>query len=88
MIPRLGRKYDIEIETVSRPRAEYATGEYLQSGLPKAPAIMVGEEIVVERADISEEKLEAVICNHLGLPTPEPQKRGVLGRFLSRPQKR
>ena len=48
MMPRLGEKYDIEIETISKPRAEYATAESLEQGLPKTPAIMVGDESVVE----------------------------------------
>ena len=47
-----------------------------------APAVMVGEEIVVEGTDVAEEKLEAVICQHLGLPPPESQKKGVLGRLF------
>jgi hypothetical protein len=42
---------------------------------------MVGEEIVVEGADIAEDKLEAVICRHLGLPEPESKKKGLLGRI-------
>ncbi len=40
------------------------------------------DEIVVEGSDVSEEKLEEVICNQLGLPAPEPAKKGILGRFL------
>ncbi len=67
MMPRLGEKYDVEIETISKPRAEYSTAEYLEKRLPKAPAIMVGDESVVEGSDIAEEKLEAIICKHLGL---------------------
>jgi len=42
--------------------------------LPTAPAVMVAEEIVVEGADVAEAQLEAVICRHLGLPLPEPEK--------------
>ena len=83
-MPRLGEKYDVEIETISRPRGEYNSHEYSQLNLPKAPAIIVEDEILIEGADISEEKLEAVICRHLGLPPPEPQKKGVRGRFLRR----
>jgi hypothetical protein len=52
--------------------------------LPAAPAIMVGEEIVVEGADLEEFKLETVICRHLGLPAPEPPKKGFLGRLMGR----
>ncbi len=83
-MPRLGEKYDIEIETTSKPRAEFTTNAYLELGLPKAPAIMVGDEILIEGSGISEEKLEAIICKHLGLPSPEPQKRGIFGRILKK----
>lgn len=84
MMPRLGETYDIDIETISKPKAEYSTDEYFEQDLPVAPAVMVGEEIVVEGSDVSDEKLESVICKHLGLPSPEPQKKGILGRLLGR----
>jgi len=84
MMPRLGEKYDIEIETISRPREEFTTSEYLELGLPKAPAVMLGNEIVVKGADASEKNLEAMICKHLGLPAPEPQKKGIFSRFFIR----
>ncbi len=84
MMPRLDKKYDIEIETISKPPEEYNTDEYFQLDLLIAPAVMVGEEIVAEGSDVSEEKVVAVICEHLGLAAPEPQKKGVLGRFLNR----
>lgn len=84
MIPRLGETYDIEIETLSKPKAEYSTDEYFELDLPVAPAVMVGDEIVTEGADVREEKLEAVICRHLGISRPEPQKKGILGRLLNK----
>lgn len=80
----LGEKYDIEVETISKPREEYSNEEYTKLNFPVAPAIMVGEKIVVEKSDISEEKLELVICKYLGLPPPDSQKKGVLGRLLNR----
>lgn len=82
MMPRLGGKYDVEIEIISKPIAEYQCDEYFELDLPAAPAIMVDDEIVVEGSDISQDKVEAAICRHLGLPEPEPQKRGVLGRLM------
>jgi hypothetical protein len=82
MMPRLGGKYDIEIEIISKPIAEYQCDEYFELDLPAAPAIMVDEEIVVEGSDISQDKVESAICRHLGLPEPEPQKKGVLGRLM------
>ena len=82
MMPRLGQRYELEIETISKPNAEYQTDEYFELDLPVAPAVMVGEEIVVEGSDIPEDELEAVICRHLGLPPPESRKKGVIGRLF------
>jgi hypothetical protein len=84
MMPRLGGKYQVEIEAISKPKAEYQTDEYFELDLPVAPAVMVGEEIVVEGSDVAEQKLEEVICRQLGLPSPEPAKKGILGRVLGR----
>jgi len=82
MMPRLGTQYDIEIEVISKPKAEYQTDEYFELELPTAPAVMVGEEILAEGSDVSQEKLEACICRHLGLP--EPEKKGLLSRFFKK----
>jgi len=85
MMPRLGEKYkDIEIEVTSKPMAEYQNDEYFELELPVAPAIMVAEEIVVEGSNISQDKVEAVICRCLGLPEPESEKKGILGRFFGK----
>ncbi|UCD30961.1 MAG: hypothetical protein JSV38_09050 [Desulfobacterales bacterium] len=81
MMPRLGEKYDIDIETISKPIAEYNTDEYFELDLPVAPAVMVGEEIVVEGSDVSEEKLEGAICKHLHLPPPKPKKKVIFSRL-------
>ena len=83
-MPRLGERYEVDIETIEKPKDEYMTDEYFELDLPVAPAVMVGDEILVEGADVSEEKLEAVICRQLGLPAPEPQKKGILGRILKK----
>jgi hypothetical protein len=71
MAPRLGAKYDLEIDFVSKPKAEYQTDAYFALDLPVAPAIMVEEEIVVEGGDVSQEVVEACVCRHLGIPGPE-----------------
>ena len=83
MLPRLGEKYEIEAETISKPRAAYQTAEYLKLGLPPAPAAMVAEEVVSQGPNISEEKVEAAIRRHLGLPElPKETKKGILGRIF------
>ncbi len=46
MMPGLGEKYAIAIETMSKPNAEYLTDEYFELDLPVAPAVMVGEDII------------------------------------------
>ena len=80
MIPGLGDKYEVQIETIAKPKDEYMTDEYFELDLPVAPAVMVGDEIVVEGTDVSELDLEKVICRHLGLPEPQPSKKGFFRR--------
>lgn len=75
MLPRLGATYAIELEVLSRPRADYNTDEYSALGLPKAPAIMVGDELVTTGKDVDDHTVETVICRHLGLPKPEAVRR-------------
>ena len=82
MTPRLGEKYDVEIESISKPKEVYMTDEYFELDLPVAPAVMVGDEIVVEGSDVSEYELEAAVCRHLGLPEPDPEKKGFMGRLF------
>ena len=84
MMPGLGEKYDIDIEIVSKPKADYLTDEYFELDLPVAPAVMVGDDIVVEGADISQNDLETAICRHLGRPAPKPVPKGLLKRLLKR----
>jgi hypothetical protein len=82
MMPRLGTTYPIEIEVTSKPIADYQTDEYFELDLPVAPAVMVGDEIVVEGSAVSEEKLEAAICRHLGMPEPAARKKGFMGKLF------
>ena len=72
-MPRLGQKYNLDVEVISKSRDEYQAEEYRASGLPAAPAVMVDDEIAGQGAGISEEKLEEVIRSHLGLKTPGPR---------------
>jgi hypothetical protein len=84
MMPGLGKKYEIEVETMSKPKEEYMTDEYFELDLPVAPAVMVGEKILVEGTDISQNALEVAICQQLGLPEPESTKKRLLDRLLKR----
>jgi hypothetical protein len=85
MMPRLGNKYqDIEIEVTSKPIAEYQNDDYFALDLPVAPAVMVGDEIVVEGTNVGQDKVEQVICRHLGIAEPEPDKKGILGRLFGK----
>ncbi len=80
----MGQKYEFDPEVISKPIADYQTDEYFELDLPTAPAIMVADEIVVEGADVSEDKLEAVIRRHLGLPELAPPKKGFLGKLFGK----
>lgn len=82
-MPRLGEKYPLDIEVISKPKADYLTDEYFELDLPVAPAVMVNEEVVVEGEDVSQHEVEACICRHLGLPEPDEHKKGILNRILS-----
>ena len=66
MIPGLGEKYGITVEVISKSREEYAGEAYSKLGLPVAPAIMVGEQVLVEKSDVTLEKLELAIQRELG----------------------
>ena len=81
-MPRLGDHYQVQVEITSKPKSAYLTDEYFALDLPVAPAVMVGDEIVVEGSDISDYDVEVCICRHLGLEAPDKKKSGFLGRFL------
>ena len=76
MFPRLVEKYKsaVEIETISKPRQEFRDIEYMKLGLPMAPAVMVGDEIIVQGCEAAEEKVEAAICRQMNLAEPLPKK--------------
>jgi hypothetical protein len=82
MMPRLGSKYPIEIDVTSKPIADYQTDDYFELDLPVAPAVMVGDEIVVEGSNIDEDRVEAVIRSHLGLPETESGRKGFFSGFF------
>jgi hypothetical protein len=73
-MPRLGAKYELAVEEISKSRDEYQSDTHKGSGLPPAPAVMVEDEIAGQGPGISEEGLEAVIRRHLGLPPLETQR--------------
>jgi hypothetical protein len=84
MIPVLGKKYEVDIQVTSKPKAEYTTDEYFELDLPVAPAVMVGDEIVTEGQYVSQHEVETSICRHLGLPEPEPPKKGLLDQLFGK----
>ena len=45
----------------------------MKLGLPMAPAVMVGDEIIVQGCEVAEEKVEAAICRQLNLAEPLPK---------------
>jgi hypothetical protein len=65
MLPRLGEKYNLHIETISKTREAYRTQQYIASGLPAAPAIMLGDELHIQGRPISESDLESAIHRYL-----------------------
>jgi hypothetical protein len=83
MMPRLGEKYPIEFEITSKPKAEYKTDEYFELDLPVAPAIMVGDEIIVEGSDVDQYRVEEAICRQLNLPLPQVETKGFFKKLFT-----
>lgn len=83
MMPRLGDRYDIDIETIEKPKDDYMTDEYFELDLPVAPAVMVDDEILVEGTDVSEDKLDEAICRRLGLAAP-PKKKTIFSKLAGK----
>ena len=79
----LGDTYQIEINVTSKPKDEFETDEYFALDLTVAPAVMVGDEIVVEGSDVSDYQLQSCTCRQLGLPEPDQPQKGVLDRLLN-----
>lgn len=67
MLSRLDSREEVEVEVISKTREAYRCDDYFALDLPLAPAIMVGEEIVVEGKDIEEATVTATIrrCQEL-----------------------
>ena len=68
MLPRLGKKFDVTVEVVAKPREAYQSLAYADLGLPRAPAIMLGDETLVQGKDIAEQELEEMIRRALAVP--------------------
>ena len=64
MLPGVGEKYHLEIETIAKKRDAYRAAAYQASGLPVAPAIMLEDELVIQGGPISEAALAAAILRH------------------------
>ncbi|MFZ0132614.1 MAG: hypothetical protein WAK95_08715 [Desulfobacterales bacterium] len=82
MIPVLGKKYDIDIEVMSKPKSDYLTDDYFELDLPVAPAVMVGDEIVAEGSDAAQSDIESAICRQLGLPPPKLEGKGFFTKLF------
>ena len=80
----LEEKYDIEVDITSKPKAEYMTDEYFELDLPVAPAVVVGEDIVVEGSDVAQLEIETAICEQLNLPPPAVEDKGLLNKLFKR----
>ena len=62
----MGREFPVEVETMTRPREHYRTEEFRILGLPAAPAILLGEEVLVQGKDLADEELIAALRRRLG----------------------
>lgn len=65
MLPGLEEKYNLVTETITKTRDAYRKPEYQEFGLPIAPAIMLGDELIIQGGPISNEKLKSAIHRQL-----------------------
>jgi hypothetical protein len=72
----------VKSEILRSIRKVKVTDEYFELDLPAAPAVMVGDEIVVEGSDVAQYEIEAAICRQLNLPLPEKKEKGFLKKIF------
>jgi hypothetical protein len=63
MLPRVGEEAEIEIKIIARTRQEFQSAAYAELGLPRAPAIMINDEMIAAGQDIEEHRLLQEIPN-------------------------
>jgi hypothetical protein len=80
--PRAGTKIPDHHRGDLKTQIRLPDDAYFELDLPVAPAVMVGDQVVVEGADTPQLEIEAAICKQLGLPPPEPAKKGVLRKLF------
>ena len=65
MMPSLGDKFGIDIETIEKFRDEYHGESYIETKLPIAAAIMIDEDAIEARNNITLSQLEKMIENRI-----------------------
>jgi hypothetical protein len=65
MLPGLGDKTGVEIETVEKSRDEYRSDSYAATNLPVAPAVMIDGEVIAVHNIITQSQMEKMIENRL-----------------------
>lgn len=65
MAPGPSAKYSLEIETETHTGDHYKTDVWFDTDLSRAPAIMLGDDMIVEGGDIPEDELEGEILSRL-----------------------
>jgi hypothetical protein len=71
MLPGLGDKTGVEIETVEKSRGEYHSDTYATTNLPVAPAVMIDEEVIEVQNIITRSQIEKLIENRLKAESDE-----------------
>jgi len=65
MLPGLGDKTGVEIETVEKSREEYRSDSYAATKLPVAPAVIIDGEVIAVQNIIAQSQIEKLIENRL-----------------------
>jgi hypothetical protein len=65
MLPGLGDKTGVEIETVEKSREEYRRDSYAAANLPVATAVIIDGEVIAVQNIITQSQIEKLIENRL-----------------------
>ena len=71
MLPGLGDKTGVEIETVEKSREEYRSDSYAATNLPVAPAVIIDGEAIAVQNIITHSQMEKLIENRLNAEPDE-----------------
>lgn len=83
MLPRVDEEAEIAIEIIVKRRQEFQSAAFAELGLPRAPAIMINNGVIVAGQDIDEGRLVQEIRRRLARMGKGKRRKQILQRNRS-----